>query len=310
MRWNLHPSTMIASAPGDTIRFLRTPKGILLMILGVFVLLLMPTEGSQAFRNLVAAVAASILVDLAFVRWLSGEWRFPSGAILTGLIVAMVLRVQEPWIVAAVVGSIAVISKHVIRTIWSNIFNPAAVALVVSSFVFATGQSWWGALPGLGLVGLALLLVAGIFMADRINKLPLVAIFLACYLGFFTLASFLGDPSRVAEVFRTPDIQALLFFAFFMLDDPPTCPTRYEDQIVFAIIVAAASYAIFNTLGGVYYLPLGLLTGNAWESGRRVVWQRTHRWPTASKSSAKIAPAKDKDSARLTRPDSPWARPR
>ena len=75
--------------------------------------------------------------------------------------------------------------------------------------------------------------------------------------------------SRVAEIFRSPDLQAALYFAFFMLTDPPTAPTRYQDQILFAAIVAASSFALFEWLGVVYYLSAGLLVGNAWEAWRR-----------------------------------------
>jgi len=56
-----------------------------------------------------------------------------------------------------------------------------------------------------------------------------------------------------------------------MLTDPPTSPVRYRDQVVYGGIVAVASTALYLTLGGVYFLPAGLLVGNAWEAGRRVV---------------------------------------
>ena len=83
------------------------------------------------------------------------------------------------------------------------------------------------------------------------------------------LAAFFGDPARVAEVFRVPNLNAALFFAGFMLSDPPTSPARQRDQLVYGGIVAAASAAIYLTLGGVYFLPGGLLVGNAWEAWRR-----------------------------------------
>lgn len=66
----------------------------------------------------------------------------------------------------------------------------------------------------------------------------------------------------------------MLFFALFILTDPPTSPVRYRDQIVFAIIVAAASYALFEWSGAVYYLLAGVLVGNLWEAWRRV-YRRT-----------------------------------
>jgi hypothetical protein len=102
--------------------------------------------------------------------------------------------------------------------------------------------------------------------------MPLVLAFLATYYGLFTIAAFVSDPAWVSEVFRTPDLQAVLFFALFILTDPPTSPVRYRDQVVFAVIVAVASCAIFEWMGAVYYLLAGVLIGNVWEA-----WRRVHR---------------------------------
>jgi Na+-translocating ferredoxin:NAD+ oxidoreductase RnfD subunit len=94
-------------------------------------------------------------------------------------------------------------------------------------------------------------------------------VFLGSYYFLFTATAFLGEPRQVAEVFRTPDLQAVLFFAFFILTDPPTSPVRYPDQVVCGLIVAAASYAFFELVGGAYYLLAGVLVGNIWEAWRR-----------------------------------------
>jgi len=203
------------------------------------------------------------------MRFTRGVWFFPSGALLTGLIVALVLSPIEPWYIAVATAAIAIGSKYVLRTRWSNIFNPAALALVISSFLFATAQSWWGGLPDLSPLVLVLLVCGGLYIANHINKLPLVLVFLGSYFVLFTATALLGNSAQVAEIFRVPDVNAALFFALFMLDDPPTCPTRYSDQVWFALIVAAVSYAVFLAAGVDYYLLAGLLAGNVWEATRR-----------------------------------------
>jgi Na+-translocating ferredoxin:NAD+ oxidoreductase RnfD subunit len=252
------------------VRFLKTPKGLLLALLTVTTLVALANQPfDDAAPAVLIAMAVAALLDMGIIWVLRSEWEFPSGALLTGLIIGVILRPQEPTSVVVAVSVIAIVSKHVLRTRWSNIFNPAALALVASSFLFSTGQSWWGSMPDFGTVGIIVMCVTGLFIADRINKLPLVVVFLGAYFALFTVASFLGKPIDVAEVFRTPDLQATLFFAFFMVDDPPTCPARYEDQIPFGLIVAVASFLIFIIVGAVYFLPAGLLVANAWESGRR-----------------------------------------
>lgn len=251
-------------------KFVRTPKGLMLVILVAVALAALPQAGaSRAAPEVLVAVAVAAALDVVIVRVFTNRIEFPAGAILTGLIIALILRPQEPLGVVAFTSAVAIAARHVLRTRWSNVFNPAALGIVVASFVFSPGQSWWGALPDLGVVGIAVLLGAGLFMADRLNKLPMMLVFLSTYFFLFTASSFVGEPNDVAEIFRSPDLQAALFFAFFMLDDPPTCPVRYEDQVIFAAVVAIAAFLVFTLNGAVYFLPAGLLVGNAWESARR-----------------------------------------
>ena len=106
-----------------------------------------------------------------------------------------------------------------------------------------------------------LLLGAGVFITDRVNKMPLVLAFLGTYFLLFTVTAFVRDPQAVSEIFRTPDLQAALYFAFIILTDPPTSPAKYPDQIVCGVIVAVVSYAVFEWVGAVYYLLAGVLVG-------------------------------------------------
>jgi len=79
--------------------------------------------------------------------------------------------------------------------------------------------------------------------------MPLTLTFLGVYFALFTLTTFVGNPLPVAEIFRTPDLEAALYFAFFILTDPPTSPAKYRDQIFCGIIVAVTSYAVFEITG-------------------------------------------------------------
>jgi Na+-translocating ferredoxin:NAD+ oxidoreductase RnfD subunit len=252
-------------------RFFRTPKGLVLVVLAILAVLASFGQRIGLLAPGVAgAVAAAALVDVLILRNKYGVWEFPDGAVLTGLFVAMVLSPYEPWYVAACTSAFAIVTKYLFRTRSANVFNPAALALVVAFYVFHTGQSWWGALPEITPWAVAVLFATGIFITDRVNKMPLVLAFLGSYYLLFTVTAFLGDPGRVAEVFRTPDLQAVLFFAFFILTDPPTSPVKYPDQLVCGAIVAATSYAAYEWVGAAYYLLAGVLVGNVWEAWRRV----------------------------------------
>jgi Na+-translocating ferredoxin:NAD+ oxidoreductase RnfD subunit len=251
-------------------RFFQTPKGLVTLVLALFIFI---NAGAQDVRAVMAGVGSAVvaagLVDVLILRVRTGAWRFPSGAVLTAMIVGMVLRAQEAWYVLAITSVFAVLTKYVFRARGANIFNPAALAMVASFYVFHTGQSWWGAwteLPPVLKVGL---IWAGVVVVNRVNKMPLVLTFLGTYCALFTVTAFASNPLPVAEIFRTPDFEATLFFAFIILTDPPTSPAKYPDQIVCGCIVAAVSYGVFELTGAVYFLLAGVLAGNVWEAGRR-----------------------------------------
>jgi Na+-translocating ferredoxin:NAD+ oxidoreductase RnfD subunit len=253
--------------------FFKTPKGLLLIVLAIFVAVSAPGEGvGSVAPRLVSAMVAAGLVDLAILRGMKGRWEFPSGAVLTAMIVAMVLRSQEPWYVPTLTSVAAIFSKYIFRSRMANVFNPAALAIIGSYYVFHTGQSWWGALTEVTPWAKLVLLAGGVFITDRVNKMPLVLVFLGAYFALFTITAFVDNPQKVSEIYRSPDLEAVLYFAFVILTDPPTSPAKYPDQIVFGLIVAVVSFAIFEWVGAVFYLLAGVLAGNVWES-----WRRTHR---------------------------------
>ena len=279
-------------------RFFRTPKGLLIIVFGLLIAIAAPGQGLRAaLESLAAAALPACGLDVFILRSRKGVWRFPSGALLTAMIISMVLRVQEPWWVLAVTSSLAVLSKYCFRVRTANVFNPAALALIVSFYAFHTGQNWWGALVDLPLPALLLLVAAGLFIADRVDKMPLAICFLGSYFALFTAASFAGDPLKVAEIFRTPDAQAALYFAFFILTDPATSPTKHPDQIRCGILVALVSFAVFELWGVVYFLLAGTMLGNLW-----------HAWRRAQRPSAHGAPATfPRRVALFLREVGPWA---
>jgi Na+-translocating ferredoxin:NAD+ oxidoreductase RnfD subunit len=256
------------------IHFFKSPKGLLTLLLVLLAAIAAPGEGGGVVvRNMGAAVLAAGSLDLVILRIRNGAWEYPGGAVLTAMIVAMVMRAQEPWMVPVVASVVAVLSKYLIRTRQANVFNPAALALVLMFYLMPHGQSWWGALPEVSPLWLrAVLLAGGLYLTSRVNKLPLVLTFLGAYFCLFTATAFLGDARHVAEIFRSPDIDAAIYFTLVILTDPPTSPPKYQGQWVFGLITAVASYAVFMAFGVAYFMLAGVLVGNVWEA-----WQRVHK---------------------------------
>ena len=246
-----------------TRRFLRTPKGTLLIIFAVLLAVAGTVTGwPLVLPHVAAAIVGACATEL--LAWLLLQRRpaWPTSALLSGAIVACVLAPETPLVVTAFVGVLATASKHLLATARGHIFNPAALALLLSIPLFATGQSWWGAGGDMAWPFLVLVIAGGALIVDRINKFPLVLTFTATYFGAFTLVS-LFEPALVAEMFRAPFIQAAMFLALYMLTDPPTSPARYVDQVWVGALAAAAACAGQLLGAGQAYLLLGVLVGNA-----------------------------------------------
>jgi Na+-translocating ferredoxin:NAD+ oxidoreductase RnfD subunit len=244
------------------VQFFRTAKGSMLAAFGVLLLIAVPAAGGlELWPNLLAAVVPGCLIDGVWMSFSARRPRFPTSALLSGLFIFSILSVQESWLVIGWTSSFAVLAKRILRGEREHFFNPAALALVWAPIAFGSGESWWAALGDVSRVWIAVLLVVGVYLTDRLNKFPLVLSFLAAYFTFFTLAAVVS-PQTVAEMFREPFLQAALFLAFFMLTDPPTSPNRYVDQVWFGLVAAVSSGAAQLLGAGQTYLLLGVLASN------------------------------------------------
>lgn len=291
------PPGVPAPRRGALAKFVRTPKGYLLVALLVLLAVALPGQGTLAVRATVASVLTAALVELIVRRTLAP----PTSALLTGLFVAMVLDPHDPLAVIVATSGAAIVAKHLLRTSRAHIFNPAAAALALAPPLLGAGESWWGATAGLPIVALAPLLLAGYLVVDRVHKLPSVLAFLAVYFALFTAAAVWvsGENTHLAQFYRDPFVGAALFFAFFMLTDPPTSPVRPRDQIIFGVGVAALAVSVELTRDTLTYMFVGLLIGNAWWAWRRLVTARTSLARAAGSAMPPAPPARNTAAADL-----------
>jgi Na+-transporting NADH:ubiquinone oxidoreductase subunit NqrB len=93
----------------------------------LLLLVLIGTYGSAiglVARDLAGAVLITVLLDVSIVRVFWHKYVFPSGALITGLIIAMVLSPQLPWYVPIFASALAILSKHTLKTKRRPWFNP------------------------------------------------------------------------------------------------------------------------------------------------------------------------------------------
>lgn len=218
----------------------------------------------------VLALACGI-TDLVAQSVLRMPRRLESSLITAAILLFVVRPTLEPLGLAglALAGVAASLSKYVLAWRGRHIFNPAATGATVLTIVGIGApdlgaSAWWVGSPWLA----APVLVLGILLLARTERLPIVAVFwlVAVVVAFVrTTVQFqaAGFPVDVAAVlvqvaFSSP----FLFLGAFMLSEPLTLPPRRRQQFVVAVVVGVlAGWPI--ALGGI---TLGqeraLLVGN------------------------------------------------
>jgi Na+-translocating ferredoxin:NAD+ oxidoreductase RnfD subunit len=245
--------------------------------------------GNVLPQTLIAATAACVL-DVALRPASTGIKTFPTSALISGLIVALLLPEGQPWYPPLAAAAIAMGSKHLLRWRGRNVFNPAAAGVAVSvllfsgplqyghaayleaaprihyarahlrmegwSFVLDGGHGWTGSTSAMAVV------LLGAALIRRMRRTELVAAYLATYVALvagFALATGQDLVIRlVLEVFAA----GVPFFAFFMLTDPATSPGTARGRIVYAALTALVSFAFRLLVSPVLFLLAALLAAN------------------------------------------------
>lgn len=215
----------------------------------------------KGITNGIIAVGVSAAVDILCSLSAKRKRITPDGAVITGLIIALILSTTTSWYIVAATCIMAILSKHLLVYKKKPVFNPAAFGLLLSVLLLRTGQSWWGAFGDLPAWTVAFVLIGGYLITNRVHKFPQVFSFLGTYFVLLLVMGIMnvGDAS---SALRSPFINASLFFALFMLTDPPTSPAKDRDQVIFGILSAVVAATVYGFFGGLSYLFIGLLVGN------------------------------------------------
>lgn len=182
-------------------------------------------------------------------------------SLITGLILALIISPFRSFSDLAFLGWAAVLSqsaKYILAVNKKHIFNPAALAVVLTWFVLGDSASWWVG----NLSMLPFVLIGGILVVRKIRRFDLVFyFFLVAVLMSVGLSAFAGhDPFNILkqEVIDSP----LFFFAFVMLTEPLTTPPTQKLQQYYGAVVGFL-FAPQIHLGSLYTTPeLALVLGN------------------------------------------------
>lgn len=178
-------------------------------------------------------------------------------ALILGLIVSPMVTFSD-FIFLIWVGVLSMASKYILAIDKKHMFNPAAIAVVITALFSGQSASWWvGNLPMLPFV-----FIGGLLIVRKIKREDmLTAFFVSTFVTIIGFSIFKG--SDVFSIFEKVVLHtALFFFAFVMLTEPLTSPGAKGLQNLFAVLVGFL-YAPEVHFGSIYLTPeMALVIGN------------------------------------------------
>lgn len=182
-------------------------------------------------------------------------------AYITALILALIITPPTTnfgIIFLTAAGGLSMASKYVLAIKRKHIFNPAAVAVVLTAIGGGQSASWW--------VGTASMLpfvaIGGILVVQRIRRWSMVLTFLGASLATTVILSLTGGQQLSTTLHQIILSSALCFLAFVMLTEPLSSPSTAKYRLWYGIIVGIL-FAPQVHIGTQYSTPeIALVIGN------------------------------------------------
>lgn len=182
-------------------------------------------------------------------------------ALITGLILALIITpISSPkdatFLIVA--SSLAMASKYIIAINNKHVFNPAAIAVVLTAFGPKESASWWVGSVAL----LPFLIIGGVLIIRKIRRIIMVAVYCVTAIISVGAMAAVTNHDTGATIQATLLHSSLFFLGFVMLTEPWTSPATKTHRYVYAGIVGLLFSPLIQ-IAGVYSTPeLALVIGN------------------------------------------------
>lgn len=182
-------------------------------------------------------------------------------AYITGLILALIISpasTMNDYIFLFWAGVLAMSSKYILAIKNKHLFNPAAIAVVVTAIGLGQSASWW-----IGNTWLALpVALCGYLITRKIRRENMIWNFLLTVFTFSIGFGILKGTAITSTISTLLLHTSLLFFAGVMLTEPLTSPTTEKWQSIFAVFTGILFLPQIH-IGNIYSTPeLALVIGN------------------------------------------------
>jgi len=207
------------------------------------------------------AVAACLAVNALFARTFGAPANGDS-AVITGLILALIVgpaHAMSAYVFLGWAATLAMASKYIVARRQMHLFNPAALAVVVTGVFAGQTASWWLATSKLT----PYVIVGGLLVVRKLRRGDLVLSFL--WTTFFLTLAWSARAGRTwQQALRQGVLESPAWFlAFVMLTEPVTLPPTRRLQVLYGALTGVLVVPQLH-ISTFYFTPeLALVLANA-----------------------------------------------
>lgn len=248
----------------DRVTMYRLVLYVLLGLLGLATMLSYFKLLSFSPLALVASTVFLVIMCWAMNTILARVFAVPTNvesASITALILALIIDpAQAPgdFVFLGWAAILAMSAKYILAINKKHLFNPAAIAVVITAFVIGKSASWWVGTADM----LPLVLVGGWLVARKIRQEYVVIICCVVALVSSCVMTFVQGSSVLTDLKQMLVGSPLFFFATIMLTEPLTAPPTKHWRALYAALVGILFIPQVH-IGSLYSTPeLALVVGN------------------------------------------------
>jgi len=206
--------------------------------------------------RILVVLGSAIITQFIWIRIVHGKLSALKSALITGLGLCLLLN-SASLLTMGLASFLAISSKFILRIKNKHLFNPANFGIIVSIIVFqdawiSPGQ--WGS----SALFLFVLSVLGGIILHKIGRLETTIVFLAALFLMEFGRTVLYQGWGMDVLFHKFSSGTLLLFSFFMITDPMTIPNAKASRIIWALVLAIATFVLSNWMQ-IYTAPIWVL---------------------------------------------------
>ena len=250
----------------DRITMYRLVLYVLIGLIAIAVVLSFFTLLPFSPLSLLVSTVFLVITCWAANRILGSIFEVPTNiesAYITALILALIIDpVKSPGdlLFPGWAAILAMSSKYILALNNKHVFNPAAIAVVITSFALGESASWWVGTASM----LPAVLLGGVLLVRKLHQGEMVSIFVVASLVTVCIVSLLEGLSVTRELQQLLVESPLFFFAAIMLTEPLTAPPTQNLKRIYGLITGILFVPQIH-VGPIYSTPeLALVIGNVY----------------------------------------------